>query len=189
MDWAHERTRLLPKSGVGVVSHWLVIAPPGNPVIRIDLRALDEIWQADRSESEDVDDDASDHDSDSDDGPSVEGARSTAMLVLGDLWVGLYIADGPEAVGRIVDEAAPHVREATGSRSPTEAGQLLIIGNDAVRQVGELIQIGDLTFRISEVREYALRGANIPLTGGRLLQAAMAMLVVAAAERDEAAPT
>ena len=34
------------------------------------------------------------------------------------------------------------------------------------------------------VREYALRGQNIPLTGGRLLQAAMGLMVVAAEERD-----
>ena len=34
-----------------------------------------------------------------------------------------------------------------------------------------------------EVRELALRGANLPLPGGRLLQAAMGLLVVAAEER------
>ena len=33
---------------------------------------------------------------------------------------------------------------------------------------------------------FALRGANLPLTGGRLLQAAMGLLVVAAEERAAA---
>jgi hypothetical protein len=33
------------------------------------------------------------------------------------------------------------------------------------------------------VREFALRGANLPLPGGRLLQAAMGLLVVAAEDR------
>ena len=48
---------------------------------------------------------------------------------------------------------------------------------------GDYLQVGQVAFRIAEVREYALRGANLPLTGGRLLQAAMGLLVVAAEER------
>ncbi len=36
---------------------------------------------------------------------------------------------------------------------------------------------------MQEVREYALRGANLPLSGGRFLQAAIGLLVVAAEER------
>ena len=51
---------------------------------------------------------------------------------------------------------------------------------------GDYLQVGQVAFRISEVREYALRGANLPLTGGRLLQAAMGLLVVAAEERAAA---
>jgi len=39
------------------------------------------------------------------------------------------------------------------------------------------------TATVREPGEYALRGANLPLTGGRLLQAAMGLLVVAAEER------
>ena len=49
---------------------------------------------------------------------------------------------------------------------------------------GEYIQAGQVAFRVDEVREYALRGQNVPLTGGRLLQAAMALIVVAAEERE-----
>lgn len=35
-----------------------------------------------------------------------------------------------------------------------------------------------------DVEEYAELGANVPLGGGRLIQAALVMLVAAAAERD-----
>jgi len=62
--------------------------------------------------------------------------------------------------------------------------RFLIVGRDPVVLDGERIRVGELLFRIEEVREYALRGANIPLRGGKLLQAALAMFVVAAAERE-----
>src|SRR4051812_20709083 len=35
--------RLLPRSGIGVDAGDLVIAPPGNPVIRLDARLLDRV--------------------------------------------------------------------------------------------------------------------------------------------------
>src|SRR6266480_3631417 len=35
-----DRTRLLPRSGIGVDAPWLVIAPPGNPIIRLDAPLL-----------------------------------------------------------------------------------------------------------------------------------------------------
>ena len=73
--------------------------------------------------------------------------------------------------------------------TPADLAQFLLVGRDPVLQRGDRIQVGDVAFRLDEVREYALQGANLPLPGGRLLQAAMAMLVVAAAERDAAAPT
>jgi hypothetical protein len=47
-------------------------------------------------------------------------------------------------------------------------------------------QVGKLAFRLREVEEYALQGANLPLSDGGLLQAAMAMLVVAAEKRATA---
>lgn len=165
VDWAHERTLLLPKSGVGVVQHWLVVAPPRNPVIRLDLRALDEIWRP-TEDDEDAD------------------RTCDIMLACGDLEVAMRVVDGPEAIDRIVREAAPHTREVTGDRTPVDPAQLLIVGDDAVLFRDRFIQIGRVAFRVDEVREYALRGANVPLTNGRVLQAAMALLVVAAAERD-----
>src|SRR5687768_7905033 len=64
-----------------------------------------------------------------------------------------------------------------------ELENALLVGHDVVYLRGDHLQVGQIAFRVSEVREYALRGANLPLTGGRLLQAAMGLLVVAAAER------
>ncbi len=173
-DRAIDRARLLPTSGIGVVAPWLVIAPPGNPVIRIDLRALDRIErrpenEADEEPSEPTDD--PDHD-----------RRCDVLLACGDLEVTLHVADGPEAAEDIVRQGSPLTREAAGSDAHGDL-ELLFVGSDVVCQRGEYIQVGTVAFRINEVREYALRGANIPLPGGALLQAAMALLVVAAVER------
>ena len=58
-----------------------------------------------------------------------------------------------------------------------------MVGTDVVHIAGEYLQVGAVSFRIDEVRDYAQHGANLPLPGGRLLQAAMGLLVVAAEER------
>ena len=44
-----DRSRLLPRSGIGVDGAWLVIAPPGNPIIRLDARLLDRVELIGRS--------------------------------------------------------------------------------------------------------------------------------------------
>jgi hypothetical protein len=55
----------------------------------------------------------------------------------------------------------------------------LVVGRDVVVQHGEHIHIGATAFRIDEVRGFAEQGANLPLAEGGLLQAALALLVVA----------
>ena len=68
-----------------------------------------------------------------------------------------------------------------------ELENALLVGADVVALQGDYLVVGNGgRFRISEVREYALRGANLPLPGGRLLQAAMGLLVVAAESRAAA---
>ena len=57
---------------------------------------------------------------------------------------------------------------------------------DVVHLKDDTLRVGKRYFKVAEVREYALRGANLPLEGGRLLQAAMGLLVVAAEERAKA---
>jgi hypothetical protein len=224
-----DRAKLLPRSGIGVEAPWLVIAPPGNPIIRLDARLLDRVELIGRSPT----------------APLVASGLATAgvaaaalslvpggvfacaglaylaherfsearrrarsrdlLLALGDLEVALHVADGPEAAKGIQEQLAPYTRDAPITRPEVyedakrrmraqaegkgeatarrELEQALMVGSDVVFLRGEYLQVGQVAFRISEVREYALRGANLPLTGGRLLQAAMGLLVVAAEER------
>ena len=221
--------RLLPRSGIGVDHAWLVIAPPGNPVIRLDARLLDRVELIGRSPT----------------APLVWSGVATAgvaaaalsiipghvfacvglaylaherfsearrrtrsrdlLLALGDLEVALHVADGPEAAKGIAEQLAPYTRGAPITRPEVfedakrrmraqaegkgeasarrELAHALLVGGDVVCLRNEYLQVGHKAFRIAEVREYALRGANLPLDGGRLLQAAMGLLVVAAEQR------
>ena len=224
-----DRGRLLPRSGIGVDGPWLVIAPPGNPVIRLDARLLDRIELIGRSPSSAL----------VMSGAATAGVIAAALsfipggvfacaglaylaqerftearrrtrsrdllLALGDLEVALHVADGPEAAKNIADQLAPYTRDAPITRPEVyedakrrmraqaegkgeasarrELEQALLVGSEVVFLRGEFLHVGTISFRIGEVREYALRGANLPLTGGRLLQAAMGLLVVAAEER------
>lgn len=228
-----DRSRLLPRSGIGVDNAWLVIAPPGNPIIRLDARLLDRVELIGRSPT----------------GPLVWSGMATAgvaaaalsiipggvfacaglaylaherfsearrrqrsrdlLLALGDLEVALHVADGPEAAKNIADQLAPYTRDAPITRpevyedakrrmraqaegkgeasAKRELENALLVGTDVVYMHGDWLHVGKgAEFRIAEVREHALRGANLPLQGGRLLQAAMGLLVVAAAGRAQA---
>jgi hypothetical protein len=165
-----DRTKLLPTSGIGVLGHWLVIAPADAPAIRLDLRLLDRV-----EIGPSVDEDNA-HDSDPLD---AEDPGSEVLLVCGELTVALGVAEGHEAAERIVAEAAA----LTGTRARDDGDALasvLVVDNTVVRLRGDFIQVGSVAFRIAEVCEYAEAGANLPLPDGRALQAAMAMLVVAA---------
>ncbi|HUJ60553.1 MAG TPA: hypothetical protein VLX92_18760 [Kofleriaceae bacterium] len=228
-----DRARLLPRSGIGVDAPWLVIAPTGNPIIRLDARLLDRVELIGRSPT----------------APLIASGLATAgvaaaafsvvpggvfacaglaylaherfsearrrarsrdlLLALGDLEVALHVADGPEAAKGIADQLAPYTRDAPITRPEVyedakrrvraqaegrgeasarrEIEHALLVGTEVVYKHGDYLQVGPHSaFRLSEVREYALRGANLPLTGGRLLQAAMGLLVVAAEERASA---
>lgn len=137
-----------------------------------------------------------------------EGRRRSSsrdlLLALGSLEVALHVADGPAAAKRIADTLMQYSRSAPISRpevyqdakrrlreqasghnesSERESQMGLKVGDDKVVVAGDFLKVGGISFRIAEVRDYALRGANLPLPGGRLLQAAMGLLVVAAAER------
>ncbi|MCX5740985.1 MAG: hypothetical protein NT062_00635 [Proteobacteria bacterium] len=224
-----DKTKLLPRSGIGVDGPWLVISPPGNPVIRLDARLLDRVELIGQSPTYPL----------VWSGVATAGVAAAALslvpggvfacaglaylaherfsearrrsrsrdllLALGDLEVALHVADGPEAAKGISEELAPYTRDAPITRPEVyedakrrmraqaegkgeatarrELEQALLVGADVVYLRGDYLQVGQVAFRITEVREYALRGANLPLTGGRLLQAAMGLLVVAADER------
>jgi hypothetical protein len=217
----------LPRSGIGVEGPFLVIAPPGNPVISLDARLLDRVELIGQSPT----------------APLVMAGGASAGLVasalimgnvfisvgmaylaleryresrrrqrsrdlllsLGDLDVALHVADGPEAAKRISDHLQPytrnapitrpdvyedarrrleaHVRGDAGRQVKRELERGLMVGSDVVHVAGDYLQVGQVAFRIDEVRDYAQHGANLPLPGGRLLQAAMGLLVVAAEKR------
>jgi hypothetical protein len=127
------------------------------------------------------------------------------LLSLGDLDVALHVADGPEAAHHIAEHLRPYARDApitrpevyedarrrlqahargkSSERIRKELERGLMVGQDVVHVAGDFLQVGAVAFRIDEVRDYAQHGANLPLPGGRLLQAAMGLLVVAAEER------
>jgi hypothetical protein len=227
-----DRTKLLPRSGIGVEAPWLVIAPPGNPIIRLDARLLDRVELIGRSPTSAL----------VVSGLATAGVAAAAfslvpggvfacaglaylaherfsearkrqrnrdlLLALGDLEVALHVADGPEAAKGVAEQLAPYTRDAPITRPEVfedakrriraqaegrgeasarrELEHALLVGSDVVFLKGDRLQVGQIAFPIAEVREYALRGANLPLTGGRLLQAAMGLLVVAAEERAAA---
>lgn len=229
---AISRSRLLPISGIGVQDSYLIIAPPGNPVISLDARLLDRIELIGRSPALPLATSAA----------ALTGAIGAALstipggvfvglplayisysrlnearrrtrsrdllLVLGELEVALHVADGAESAKRIADRLSPFTREAPitrpdvyedarrrleaeaqGSRDAQLAHELkrgLSVGDDVVRVHEGYLKVGGVAFRIDEVRDYAVRGANLPLPGGRLLQAAMGLLVVAAEQRARA---
>lgn len=222
------RPGLLPKSGIGVDGPHLIIAPPGNPTIRLDSRLLDRVELVGRPAT----------------APfvtaGVAAAGATAgflsvlpggyfaaaglvylaherlsegrrrrrsrdlLLALGNLEVALHVSDGAEAAKRIADQLSPYTREAPigrpevyedarrrmraqlegrTDRAVRELERGLVVGDEIVSVADGYLNVGSVAFKIEEVREYAVRGANLPLPGGRLLQAAMGLLVVAADER------
>lgn len=169
-----DRTQLLPKSGVGVIGHWLVIAPPDAPVIRLDVRLLDRVEVCPPVNDEHM------HNMDPLD---VEARRSEIQLVCGDLAIALGIADGYLAAQRVAAAAAALTGSLARSDVRDALSTFLVVDGTVVRLRGDFIQVGSVAFRVTEVRECAEAGANLPLPGGHMLQAAMAMLVVAAAER------
>ncbi|WP_428267465.1 hypothetical protein [Haliangium sp.] len=230
------RSLLLPRSGIGVRGPHLVIAAPGNPIIRLDARLLDNIELIERTVA----------------GPMavaglaalgfVAGALSLIpgeiftcvgmaylvhnrvaearrrsrsrdlLLVLGDLPVALHVDDEPEQVKRIVDRLSPYTRDAPITRPEVyedarrrlieqshgrsersvwrELEDGLVVGADVVQVRGEgadkRLCVGEAEFALDDVRESALRGANLSLPGNRSLQAALGLLVVAAEERARA---
>ncbi len=219
----------LPHSGIGVDGTDLVIAPRGNPTIRLDARLLDRVELVGRSSL----------------GPALQSgaaavgsvagllslvpggvfaalalgavaywrateARARAhgrdlLLALGDIEVSLHVADGPEAAKWIADRLAPYTRSAPitlpevyedarrrlaagagGDRdrlNRRELARALAVGDDTVTVVDGFLQVGSVAFRLEEVHAAATRGANLPLPGGRFVQAAIGRLVVAAADR------
>ncbi len=125
------------------------------------------------------------------------------LLALGSLEVALHVEDGASEAKRIADTLTQYSRQAPITRAEVyqdakrrmrtqssatsslqgDSAMGLRVGDETVLVSQGYLRVGSTSFRNSEVREYALRGANLPLPGGRLLQAALGLLVIVADER------
>lgn len=153
---------------------WLALDYPENPTIRIDARLLDRIL---------VDDD-------------------DVLLTIGETTVALTITRGVGGARDIAERLFPYTRsapitqaevyedakrrlEAANSRESYRAEPALFFGSEGVYASDEILYIGDFRCLISDVERYEALGAVIPLPNGGGMQAALAMLVVAARQRRE----
>ncbi len=132
------------------------------------------------------------------------GKSRDLLLALGKLEVALHVEDGDDAAKRIAESLSPYTRsapitraevyqdakrrlqrQASGKNSDSLGGEGLQVGDEPVFVEDGFLRVGGTSFHVAEVRDYALRGANLPLPGGRLLQAALGLLVVVAQERAQ----
>src|SRR5690242_10640332 len=97
-----DRTRLLPRSGIGVDAPWLVIAPPGNPIIRLDARLLDRVELIGRSAT----------------GPLIWSGLATAGVAAAAL---TWLPGGPFACAGLAYLAPERFCAARTCRSPADA--------------------------------------------------------------------
>jgi len=130
------------------------------------------------------------------------------LLTLGRLRVGLQVADGPTAAARAAAALAPWTRgapladpdayedlqrrlEAALANRPPPGGDdqdviAISVGRERVRVEGDELHIGGKSVPIQTVKQLAQVGDNLPLGPNVALQAALALLVVAAEERRSA---
>ena len=149
---------------------WLVISVENNPTIRVDVRALDSLSIDEGELVLEVDETRS--------ALAVPNACGSIDALCSSL--APYTRESPIVDPSIYKDAVAYrAHVATGLEPP-----MVVVGSDAVLVQDPYVAIGRLGFRLNQVEEYAQAGANLPLTGGRLVQAAMVTLVVAASKRD-----
>jgi len=163
---------LLPRSHLGTDGALLVIAWPGLPPVGLDTALLDR----------------------------VEARESEIILAIDDLEISLFVADGPGAVTSLVGHLARYTREAEiadqdvyidakrrlrvrDAGTPAETDYGLLVASDPVTVCGDEVVIGAGKYRIAELEQLAEDGETLLLPSGGRLQAAMALLVVAAEKR------
>lgn len=181
-----DRSQLLPQSGIGIVDSWLVVAPGSTHGMRsttcfVDLRLVDvlDVHARVSPPNRPVDTKTG----------LLEGRegywddpRCELLVECGDESTLLFVAEGPEAAARIVEQGAAIVGTASNATRDALARLLLVDGEPAELRDQRLV-VGADSFAIESVRETARFGESLRLTGGRELQAALAMLVVGAWRR------
>ena len=105
MRWSELRTRLLPRSGIGVVGPWLITAPPDQAIVALDLRLLSRVEKLGRRWR----------------------AQRELLLACGAVEVTLHVADGEAAVDRLVAAARAPI-ERVGFGTTEREAQLSVIG-------------------------------------------------------------
>jgi len=166
---------LLPRSHLGVDPPWLVVAAPGNPVIRLDVRLLDDVTLA-GVELDDA-------------GAVPSSAPPAIVLAAGDLEVALDVVEGAAAARQIADALRPLTRAGRTGAPPVAVGLTgLVVGTDEVVVRDEVMYVGRTAFAVEQVRALGEAGENLPLPEGEV-QAALALLVIeATAARAPASP-
>ncbi len=120
--------------------------------------------------------------------------RRLLRLELGGLRVHLSIADGPKGVAEAVSRLKPWTRSAPiidpevyqdarrrlegTARRADDAERILSVGKVRLAVDGDTLWIGSEPFSIPEVRALAQSGGELELSGGAVVQAALALLVV-----------
>ena len=151
-------------------SYWLFLAYPGNPVIRLDARALDRIF----------------------------ACENELVLAVDETTIGLHMLSGATGAQQLVGELAPYTSSApiTSAEMYEEAKRRLAksgpemtdprmwFGDAAIRVTRDLVFVGENAYGMSDIERYAAVDAELPLPTGRL-QAGLVMLVVAAHRRGD----
>ncbi len=128
--------------------------------------------------------------------------KATLLLCVGDTQVALVEEGGLGAANRIAESLSPYTRTAeittqqvyqnakrrlrasqTSKGHPEKSSAGVSLGGKMVTVADNHLVIGGARFAVETIKQYAKKGKNIRLPQGELLQAALALLVIAAKER------
>jgi hypothetical protein len=153
--------------------NWLVLEHPENPIIRLDAGQIDRIRTHDSDVLFDV------------------GDLQVSLVISGGQATATFIADRLSRYTRLTPITEPEVYEyAKRQLELLKAGadlhrSMVFVGDEPVEVDGQVLRIGGFTFPIHNAIRSGRVGESIRLPNGRYLQAGLALLVVAASERED----
>jgi hypothetical protein len=177
---------VLPESGLEIRDSRLRIQGPGLPVIELDARLLDDVAaERDRGGLGVVI------------GAVATVATGAASALVGRVTAALrpwtrgapigdpsgYIDAKRRLEAALAGRPPPEQALADGDNGEPSVPVPLAVGHERVLVVDDELRVGDRSFPIQVVRQLAQVGDNLPLGRHAALQAALALLVVAAHER------